>query len=53
MACGSVAEQIYAAGRIFGRTRFGRSWCIPTDAQKPTDPRKILRQQTEAGGEKK
>lgn len=31
--------QYCAAGRIAGLTRFGRSWCIPADAEKPTDPR--------------
>ena len=27
-------------GRIPGVERFGKSWAIPKDAQKPTDPRK-------------
>ena len=27
-------------GRIPGVERFGRSWAIPTDAEKPIDPRK-------------
>lgn len=26
-------------GRIPGLERFGRSWVIPEDAEKPTDPR--------------
>ena len=33
-------NQYCAKGRIPGVSRFGRSWCIPADAQKPTDPRK-------------
>ena len=27
-------------GRIPGASRFGRSWAIPEDAKKPSDPRK-------------
>lgn len=34
--------QYCAAGRIPGLARFGRSWAIPADAEKPTDPRKNL-----------
>jgi hypothetical protein len=45
--------QYCAAGRIPGLTRFGRSWAIPANAEKPTDPRKNNQQQIEAGGEKK
>ena len=29
------------AGRIPGASRFGRSWAIPEDAKKPSDPRKV------------
>ena len=32
-------HQYCQAGRIPGVTRFGRSWVIPDDAEKPTDPR--------------
>jgi hypothetical protein len=32
--------QYYQAGRIPGGGRFGRSWAIPADAKKPSDPRK-------------
>lgn len=32
--------QYCAAGRIPGLSRFGRSWAIPVDAEKPIDPRK-------------
>ena len=33
-------NQYAAQGRIPGAERFGRSWAIPDDAVKPTDPRK-------------
>ena len=33
-------NQYVAQGRIPGAERFGRSWAIPDDAVKPTDPRK-------------
>ena len=33
-------NQYCAEGRIPGASRFGRSWAIPDDAVKPTDPRK-------------
>jgi hypothetical protein len=33
-------NQYCTQGRIPGLTRFGRSWCNPADAEKPTDPRK-------------
>ena len=43
----SVSErrvnQYCTQGRIPGAERFGRSWAIPIDAQKPTDPRKNTR----------
>ena len=32
--------QYCAQGRIPGVSRFGRSWAIPADAKKPSDPRK-------------
>ena len=35
--------QYCAAGRIPGLTRFGRSWAIPANAEKPTDPRREKR----------
>ena len=37
-------DQYCQAGRIPGVTRFGRSWVIPADAKKPTDPRSIKTQ---------
>lgn len=33
-------NQYCTQGRIPGVSRFGRSWCIPDDSEKPTDPRK-------------
>ena len=32
-------NQYVAQGRIPGVERFGRSWAIPEDAEKPADPR--------------
>lgn len=36
-------NQYCTQGRIPGAERFGRSWAIPIDAQKPADPRKNTR----------
>lgn len=36
-------NQYCAQGRIPGLFRFGRSWAIPADAEKPTDPRREKR----------
>ena len=33
-------NQYAAQGRIPGAERIGRSWAIPDDAARPTDPRK-------------
>ena len=33
-------NQYCSDGRIPGAERFGRSWAIPENAEKPTDPRK-------------
>ena len=33
-------NQYCAEGRIPGASRFGRSWAIPENAEKPADPRK-------------
>jgi len=33
-------NQYCTQSRIPGLSRFGKSWCIPTDAEKPGDPRK-------------
>lgn len=35
-------------GRIAGICRFGRSWMIPTDAEKPSDPRKRAKKETDS-----
>lgn len=32
-------NQYCSEGRIPGAERFGRSWAIPEDAEKPADPR--------------
>lgn len=39
-------NQYCAEGRIPGAQRFGKSWAIPDDAEKPGDPRR-MRQQAE------
>lgn len=36
-------NQYLLQGRIPGSERFGRSWAIPADASKPTDPRRVRR----------
>lgn len=33
-------QQYCIDGRIKGVKKFGVSWCIPADAEKPQDPRK-------------
>ena len=33
-------NQYCPEGRIPGAEKFGRSWAIPSDAKKPSDPRK-------------
>ena len=37
-------NQYVTEGRIPGVERFGKSWAIPEDAKKPTDPRKNSRE---------
>jgi excisionase family DNA binding protein len=32
-------NQYCQQGRVLGLTKFGRSWAIPKDAVKPSDPR--------------
>ncbi|MGI6497966.1 MAG: DNA-binding protein [Oscillospiraceae bacterium] len=41
-----LVQQYCISGRIEGAKKFGVSWAIPDDAQKPADPRKHRR----AGG---
>ena len=36
-------NQYVSEGRIPGAERFGRSWAIPEDAEKPDDPRREKR----------
>ena len=43
-------NQYCAEGRIPGAQRFGKSWAIPDDAEKPSDPRRT-RQQTKSAPE--
>lgn len=35
-------NQYVLQGRVPGAERFGRSWAIPADAEKPGDPRKEM-----------
>jgi hypothetical protein len=35
-------NQYCAEGRIPGASRFGRSWAIPENAEKPSDPRTAI-----------
>ena len=44
-------NQYCSEGRIPGAQRFGRSWAIPDDAQKPEDPRRAQRQAKSAPSE--
>jgi hypothetical protein len=34
-------QQYCRTGRVDGASRFGRSWMIPKDAEKPSDPRRM------------
>ncbi len=34
------AQQLCTAGRVEGAAKFGGAWAIPSDAAKPTDPRR-------------
>ena len=38
-----LAQQYCTDGRIAGAKKFGGAWAIPSDAQKPTDPRKTTK----------
>lgn len=44
-------HQYCAEGRIPGAQRFGKSWAIPDDAQKPGNPRRAQRQAKSAPAE--
>ena len=37
--CPYCGKSLMAGGRIPGASRFGRSWAIPENAEKPSDPR--------------
>ncbi|MDO4549496.1 MAG: DNA-binding protein [Clostridia bacterium] len=41
-------NQYCVQGRIPGLARFGRSWAIPEDAEKPGDPRRIAKKKNES-----
>ena len=43
-------NQYCAEGRIPGASRFGRSWAIPENAEKPSDPR-FQRQRRDPAGQ--
>lgn len=36
-------QKLCEEGRILGVLRFGKAWMIPSDAQKPADPRKFVK----------
>lgn len=42
-------NQYCAEGRIPGAERFGKSWAIPADAEKPRDPRRDKNPPAERG----
>ena len=42
----SRVHKLCQAGRIPGLERFGRSWAIPSDADKPVDPRRLPKTET-------
>ena len=39
-----MVQQFCTQGRIPGAQKFGRSWAIPADAEKPEDPRRAEKQ---------
>ena len=43
----SRVHKLCQAGRVPGVSRFGRSWVIPADAEKPCDPRKNNRNESQ------
>ena len=50
---GSRVHKLCQAGRIPGLERFGRSWVIPADAEKPGDPRRQKSAAKEAANHEK
>ena len=49
----SRVHKLCQQGRIPGLERFGRSWVIPEDTEKPTDPRKNKISSTSSSTEEK
>ncbi len=45
-----TVQQLCSAGRIEGAEKFGGSWAIPTDAKKPSDPRRAPKDAQAGGG---
>ena len=41
-----LVQEYCKAGRILGAKKYGISWMIPMDSEKPEDPRKLHKQQT-------
>ena len=41
-----MVQQFCTAGRIPGAQKFGKSWAIPADAEKPVDPHRTRQQRT-------
>lgn len=40
-----MVQQFCTAGRIPGARKFGKSWAIPVDAEKPRDSRLVPKQE--------
>ena len=45
-----MVQQFCIDGRIPGAQKFGKSWAIPMEAEKPQDPRVARRQKQQAAG---
>jgi DNA-binding CsgD family transcriptional regulator len=43
-----TVQQLCVQGRISGALKFGKSWAIPADAEKPGDPRRVHQQENPA-----
>ena len=46
-----TVQQLCSQGRIPGARKFGRSWAVPADADKPADPRRSRGEPAAAPGE--
>ena len=42
-----MVQQLCTAGRIPGAAKFGKSWAIPANAEKPSDPRSARKRERE------